>query len=31
MEQVQKDHYSAFCKHLQVCDRFLGVDFLKEI
>jgi putative hemolysin len=31
MEQVRKDHYSAFCKHLLVCDLSLGVDFLKEI
>ncbi len=31
MEQVKNNHYSAFCKHLPICDPFLGVDFLKEI
>jgi hypothetical protein len=31
MEHVKKDHYSAFCKRLQVCDTFLGANFLKEI
>jgi hypothetical protein len=29
MEQVRKDHYLAFCKHLQVCDIFFGCGFLK--
>jgi hypothetical protein len=31
MEQVKKDHYSTFCKHLPICDPSRGVDFLKEI
>jgi hypothetical protein len=31
MEQVRKDHYSTFCKHLLVCDISMGSDFLKEI
>jgi hypothetical protein len=31
MEQVKKDHYSAFCKHLPICDPSLGVDLLREI
>jgi hypothetical protein len=31
MEQMRKDHYLAFCKHLPVCDPSLGVDLLKEI
>jgi hypothetical protein len=31
MEQVRKDHYLAFCKHLLVCDPTLGPNFLKEI
>jgi hypothetical protein len=31
MEQVRKDHYSPFCKHLLVCDPTLGPNFLKEI
>jgi hypothetical protein len=31
LEQVRKDHYSAFCKHLLVRDFFLVVDFLREI
>jgi hypothetical protein len=31
MEQVRKDHYSAFCKHLPICDPSLGPNFLKEI
>jgi hypothetical protein len=31
MEQVRKDHYLAFCKHLPICDPFLGVNFLREI
>jgi hypothetical protein len=29
MEQVRKDHYLAFCEHLQVCDPFFGCRFLK--
>jgi len=29
MEQVRKDHYLAFCEHLQVCDPFFGGRFLK--
>jgi hypothetical protein len=31
MEQVKKDHYSAFYKHLLVYDQALGFDFIKEI
>jgi hypothetical protein len=31
MEQVRKDHYSAFCRHLLVCDISMGSNFLKEI
>ncbi len=28
---MRKEHYSAFCKHLPICDPSLGADFLKEI
>jgi hypothetical protein len=31
MDQVRKDHYSAYYKHLLICDPSLGVDFLKKI
>jgi hypothetical protein len=31
MDQVKKDHYSTFCKHLLVFDLALGPNFLKEI
>ncbi len=31
MEQVKKDPYSTFCKHLPICDPSLGANFLKEI
>jgi hypothetical protein len=31
MEQVKKEHYLAFCKHLLVCDLVLGLKFLQEI
>jgi hypothetical protein len=31
MEQVKKDHYSNVCKHLLICDPFLGANVLKEI
>jgi hypothetical protein len=31
MEQVKKDHCSAFCKHLPICDPSLGANFLREI
>jgi hypothetical protein len=31
MDQVQKDHTSAFMKHLLVCDPVLGLGFLKHI
>jgi hypothetical protein len=31
MELVRKEHYSAFYKHLSICDPTLGLDFLKEI
>jgi hypothetical protein len=31
MEQVYKDHYFAFCKHLLIYDPALGLDFLKGI
>jgi hypothetical protein len=27
MEQVKKDHYLAFYKHLPICDPFLGANF----
>jgi hypothetical protein len=29
MERVKKDHYSAFCKHLQVCDPLSGCKFFE--
>jgi hypothetical protein len=31
MEQVRKDHYSTFCKHLPTCDPSLGADVLREL
>ncbi len=31
MEQVHKDHYFVFCKHLSMCDPTWGLGFLKEI
>jgi hypothetical protein len=31
VEQVRKDHYLTFYKHLLVCDPTLGPNFLKEI
>jgi hypothetical protein len=31
MEQVRKEHYLVFCKHLHVCDLVLGPKFLQEI
>jgi hypothetical protein len=31
MELVRKEHYSAFYKHLPICDLALGPNFLKEI
>jgi hypothetical protein len=31
MEQVKKDHYFVFCKHLFVCNLAFGMNFLKEI
>jgi hypothetical protein len=31
MEQVKKDHYSTFCKHLPICDFSLGVHFSRDI
>jgi hypothetical protein len=31
MDEVRKDHYLAFYKHLPICDTSLGLDFLKEI
>ncbi len=31
MEQVRKDHYFAFHKHLLVCNLALCPNFLKEI
>jgi hypothetical protein len=31
MEQMRKDHYSTFYKHLLICDPFLDVDFLRQI
>jgi len=30
MEQVKKDHYFTFYKHLPVCDPTLGTDFLRK-
>jgi hypothetical protein len=30
VEQVKKDHYSTFYKHL-ICDQAFSPDFLKEI
>ncbi len=31
MEQVKKDHYFAFCKHLSVCNLAFSTNFFKEI
>ncbi len=31
MEQVRKEHYLAFCKHLHVCDMGFGIKFVQEI
>jgi hypothetical protein len=31
MDWVQKDHTSAFTKHLLVCDPTHGPEFLKQI
>jgi hypothetical protein len=31
MEEVKKDHYYTFCKHLPMCDHAFGTNFLKEI
>jgi hypothetical protein len=31
IDEVKKDHYLAFCKHLPICDPSLGLDVLKEI
>jgi hypothetical protein len=31
MEQVKKDHYFVFFKHLPVCDPTFGTNFFKEI
>jgi hypothetical protein len=31
MDQVCKDHYFEFCKHLPMCDLGLGPNFLKGI
>jgi hypothetical protein len=28
MEQVRKEHYLAFCKHLLVCDLGFGIEHL---
>jgi hypothetical protein len=28
MEQVKKEHYSTFCKHLLICDLGLGIKYL---
>jgi len=30
MEQMEKDHYYAFYKHLLVCNPSFGVEFLHE-
>jgi hypothetical protein len=31
IDQVKKDHYSTFCKHLLIFDLALCPNFLKEI
>jgi hypothetical protein len=31
MEQVRKNHYSAFCKHLLMCNLAFGIDFQMDI
>jgi hypothetical protein len=31
MEEVRKDHYFVFCKHLPIYNPTLCIDFLKEI
>ncbi len=31
MEQMRKEHYLAFRKHLHVCNPNLGIEFLQEI
>jgi hypothetical protein len=31
MEQVRKEHYQTFCKHLPICDLALELEFLQEI
>ncbi len=31
MEQVRKEHYLAFYKHLLVCDLGFGIEHLQEI
>jgi hypothetical protein len=31
MEQMRKEHYLAFYKHLLVCNPSLGIEFLQEI
>jgi hypothetical protein len=31
MEQVKKEHYQTFCKHLPICDLVLKLEFLQEI
>jgi hypothetical protein len=31
MEQVRKEHYLAFYKHMTICDHALGPKFLQEI
>ncbi len=31
MEQVRKDHYSAFCKNLFMCEPAFGIDFQMDI
>jgi hypothetical protein len=31
MDQIKKDHYSAFYKHLRICDPTFSPNFLKEI
>jgi hypothetical protein len=31
IKHVRKDHYSAYCKHLLVCDPSLASNFLMEI
>jgi hypothetical protein len=31
MDQMRKENYSAFLKHLPICDPILGKEFLKQV